>query len=393
MRVLFINYEAGFGSYSGGISSYIKNIAAAITARGHEAFVLGGSYGYSTKTEIVEGITYIRVGSLVPIFQGSSFLSLILNRIFIEYRRTVYRKKVANLANKLVRNELIDVIEVADFGNDLKYANDLIWKRTVVRFHGLVSIDRGGGYIDLNNKHTLSSINSALKADYWSFPSRVYMKLILDYLTKVGFENKVKEYVQITNSVAKCISDGNTLEVRSNKILFVGSLVETKGIWELVQAFDEMDNADWELHIIGAGNSVRKQIIKRFGSNERIILRGTLPNLEVINEYKNSKILCQPSWWENQSMTILEGMSSGCIVVASDCDGNKEIIEDKKTGILFRKGSTSDLKSKLEQAIFLSSNQCNDYRDCAYNVIKNDFNLNSNIERVLKLYSNICGCK
>ena len=183
------------------------------------------------------------------------------------------------------------------------------------------------------------------------------------------------------------------LEVRSNKILFVGSLVETKGIWELVQAFDEMDNADWELHIIGAGNSVRKQIIKRFGSNERIILRGTLPNLEVINEYKNSKILCQPSWWENQSMTILEGMSSGCIVVASDCDGNKEIIEDKKTGILFRKGSTSDLKSKLEQAIFLSSNQCNDYRDCAYNVIKNDFNLNSNIERVLKLYSNICGCK
>ena len=131
---------------------------------------------------------------------------MILNRIFIEYRRTVYRKKVANLANKLVRNELIDVIEVADFGNDLKYANDLIWKRTVVRFHGLVSIDRGGGYIDLNNKHTLSSINSALKADYWSFPSRVYMKLILDYLTKVGFENKVKEYVQITNSVAKCIS-------------------------------------------------------------------------------------------------------------------------------------------------------------------------------------------
>ena len=40
MRVLFINYEAGFGSYSGGISSYIKNKQLQLLLAVLEAFIL-----------------------------------------------------------------------------------------------------------------------------------------------------------------------------------------------------------------------------------------------------------------------------------------------------------------------------------------------------------------
>jgi glycosyltransferase involved in cell wall biosynthesis len=43
----------------------------------------------------------------------------------------------------------------------------------------------------------------------------------------------------------------------------------------------------------------------------------------------------------------LEAMAQGRLMVASDVGGHKELIQDGKTGVLFRAGNAGDLASKV----------------------------------------------
>jgi glycosyltransferase involved in cell wall biosynthesis len=49
----------------------------------------------------------------------------------------------------------------------------------------------------------------------------------------------------------------------------------------------------------------------------------------------------------------LEAMAQGHLLIASDVGGHKELIEDGKTGVLFRAGDVNDLVAKAVAALSL----------------------------------------
>ncbi len=62
-------------------------------------------------------------------------------------------------------------------------------------------------------------------------------------------------------------------------------------------------------------------------------------------------IFVLPSVSEALSNSLIEAMASGCCAIASDVGGNPELVEDGRTGLLFRSGDAADLASCLRRVV------------------------------------------
>jgi len=65
-----------------------------------------------------------------------------------------------------------------------------------------------------------------------------------------------------------------------------------------------------------------------------ITVTGYVPRSEAIHHVRNAKIYLQTSLWEGMPVSILEAMAAGKPIVASNIIGNRDLIEQGKTGIL-----------------------------------------------------------
>lgn len=101
------------------------------------------------------------------------------------------------------------------------------------------------------------------------------------------------------------------------KVGFVGNIVLTKGIFELVKAFEELDE-DTLLSIAGVGSEEDVKHMKelaglRMGQNIRFL--GRLSNHDAVKLIESIDILCLPTYGEAFPMSILEAMSRGKMVI------------------------------------------------------------------------------
>ena len=88
------------------------------------------------------------------------------------------------------------------------------------------------------------------------------------------------------------------------------------------------------------------------GSNERIFYKLNLSNKEKIETIKNAGIyLALNTHGESFGITLLEAINNGCIVISSDIEAFKDVLED--SGVYFKNNSLDDLIETLNN---LSSN-------------------------------------
>ena len=96
---------------------------------------------------------------------------------------------------------------------------------------------------------------------------------------------------------------------------------------------------------------------------------GKIPNIE--EAYAHTDVFVLPSIWpENQPVTITEAMAAHIPVIASDCGGIPELIENGKTGFLFAPGNAMDLAAKMDELIH-HPGKMQLFGDAGYHKIKN----------------------
>lgn len=129
-------------------------------------------------------------------------------------------------------------------------------------------------------------------------------------------------------------------EQRDNSKLFMistGSLIRRKGYDILIKALSIINCklGDWNLKIIGDGPEKDKliQLINENHLNNNIELIGRKNKQEIITLLHESNLFVFPSRMENFSVAVLEALSAGLPIVATDCGGIKECI-DENNGIL-----------------------------------------------------------
>jgi glycosyltransferase involved in cell wall biosynthesis len=123
------------------------------------------------------------------------------------------------------------------------------------------------------------------------------------------------------------------LERKNEEILTVGRLDKQKNYQELIKMFQK--NSKFKLKIIGEGYQ-EKDLNSLIKSNDlNVSIHKNLDNKKLIKEMNKHKYYISSSLFEGNPKTVLEAMSAGCVVIASDIKNHKEIIKDSENGFLF----------------------------------------------------------
>jgi glycosyltransferase involved in cell wall biosynthesis len=123
-------------------------------------------------------------------------------------------------------------------------------------------------------------------------------------------------------------------------IVYVGRIISKKGIDILIKAMPKVLKAfpNACFLFVGGGNiAFYKKIIRSQGISEKnYLFTGHMGYIERAKIYREATVFVNPSFFENCSISILEAMSSGCSVVASNVGGNPELIKSGDNGLLVR---------------------------------------------------------
>jgi len=141
------------------------------------------------------------------------------------------------------------------------------------------------------------------------------------------------------------------------RILAVGRLVPKKGYPTLIAALAELfgSGVPFTCRIVGGGD-LRHELAARLaaaGIADRVELCGSRTQLEILEEYRQADVFVQASVVTEDGdrdgipNSVLEAMSCGLAVVASDVAGIPEVVRDRETGLLVAPADRTALAEAL----------------------------------------------
>jgi glycosyltransferase involved in cell wall biosynthesis len=102
----------------------------------------------------------------------------------------------------------------------------------------------------------------------------------------------------------------------------------------------------------GAQEEALKALAAQLNVTDKVIFTGRVPHDQVQRYYNLSDVLVYPRLKMRLTDLVtplkpLEAMAQGRLVVASDVGGHKELIDDGKSGMLFKAGDPDALAEKV----------------------------------------------
>ncbi len=206
------------------------------------------------------------------------------------------------------------------------------WKRITKR---LLPLDLMRRFF-LSCAHSLIAISAEINKEFVS--NGVSPKKIVALRNGVD----VNKFRPITSEEKRRLRQKLGLDHEKKYMLFAGRLVRRKGLDILLKAFSQIKDEFSDLHLIIAGeskgqldgieSSIRDMCLE-LELNNRINFVGLIQEPE--KYYQASDIFVFPSRKEGMPNAILEAMSCGMPVLASDIGGNVDIITHMVNGFLF----------------------------------------------------------
>jgi len=136
-------------------------------------------------------------------------------------------------------------------------------------------------------------------------------------------------------------------------VISVGRLLVNKGSILLVEAAGLLaaTGAKFQLVFVGDG-PLRSQLearVSELGIGDQVQFVGHVRDPE--GWLRKAEVVVRASYTEGLSLAVIEAMAAGRCNIVSDIPANKELIDDRRNGLLFRCGDAADLARALELAI------------------------------------------
>jgi glycosyltransferase involved in cell wall biosynthesis len=141
-------------------------------------------------------------------------------------------------------------------------------------------------------------------------------------------------------------------------VLFVGRLVARKGVSTLLEAARRLTpTLPLRVSIIGDGpeRPALEAQVARAGLDDVVTLRGTVPSAELVQAYRECGVLVLPAVvdargdTEGLGVVLLEAMSCGTPVIASDIGGITDIVTHDRTGLLVPPSDPAALAAAIQR--------------------------------------------
>lgn len=170
------------------------------------------------------------------------------------------------------------------------------------------------------------------------------------------------------------MSENERLEIRKNYnikkddivLIYTGRIVPEKGVLELIKAFNQINEKNLKLLIVGSAlNAIKNKTLyeekveKEIDKNANIIFTGFIEYSYISDVYKISDIAVLPSLWNDPApLTIIESMRCGLAIITTKSGGIPEyasincatILDEKKENIIEKiKESITELCNNEEK--------------------------------------------
>jgi len=135
-------------------------------------------------------------------------------------------------------------------------------------------------------------------------------------------------------------------------VLFVGRLVENKGVSYLLKAFAKVKEvvAKAKLVLVGSGEleNYCKNLATQLGVSGSVLFLGNFPQKIMPQLYSGAHVFVLPTIYKEPfGIAAAEALASGVPVIASNLDGLKVIVEDSEVGYLVSPGHVNDLTTRM----------------------------------------------
>ncbi|MDF9388214.1 glycosyltransferase [Vibrio sp. 1151_11] len=176
------------------------------------------------------------------------------------------------------------------------------------------------------------------------------------------------------------------LNANQTLLLAVGRFTEAKDYPNLLRAFALLvkRQPNVKLAIIGKGelSTSIEALIEQLELKSYVVLLGL--RFDVVDWMSAVDLYVMSSAWEGMPMVLLEAMATERVVIATDCGGVREVVDDY--GYLVPSSDSEKLANSIEQALALSPQERKTLGENARKYVESRYSLSVVADKWLEIY-------
>lgn len=382
MHICYITSEfPKQGFPHGGVGTFIATMAKSLVEKGISVSVIGLNYENKYEEEIVNGIKIYRLQ--VKKTKGLQWF----------YNSKVIARKI----QEVHAENPIHVVETSELG--LAFIPKIKSITYLIRLHG---------------GHHFFVAAENRKKEWWkvfqekrSFKKADEIVAVSHYVgetTSKLLRLNDREIQVIYNPIdTRKFYQSDSTKLEKYSIFFAGSIIEKKGIRQLVQAINLLIDQYPGVHLYVAGRDanlpgtnipyrpiLNKEINEKI--KPHITFLGVIANDKIINYIEKAEVCCYPSHMEAMPLAWLEVLAMGKIFIGSKTGPGIEAVSDKQTGFLVDPFSPEDIAKKISW-VFDHPEEAKEIGECARKVAIQKFDLSIIVQQNIDFYTRIVGKK
>lgn len=366
LKIVIVTHN--FYPHIGGLENVVYNQAKFLVKLGHKVVIISSQPKNSKKDEMMDGIKVRRIksnywfeekwGVPYPIFSISELWTTLKDEIrnadIVHVHDVFYMSPLFGaIVSRLMKKPLILTEHIKNVNHS----------KAIVNFVQSFIFNTQGKFILDNSKKIIvcnEMVNNWLKRE----DKTVFLHNCVDKDCFVSVDNKTK----------KELRKKYNLPLEKPIVLFVGRMVECKNFDKLFEARD----SQYLTVFIGPGN-----VPDYMKKDKDVKFLGSFPPEKIKEFYQLSDIFVLPSKSEGFPITILEAMSCGLPIIASDLPGYDAYLDRNKVRLI--KPTPANIKNSINE--ILRNNKLREsMKSYSRNKIESNFNWEENVTKLSRVY-------
>jgi glycosyltransferase involved in cell wall biosynthesis len=359
----------------GGLERYVEEVAVRFIQRGYEIHIVTFSNNHKGY-EVYKGIHIHRFRFWFMTVGG---VGLILNPL--SWRR---------FSQELFRNHNFTYINT----HTRIFACSVLGAKLSIKYKvPLIHTEHGAVIMGKNEPYLMRCVVQFIDKRRGRYIIKIAKKVVAISLPGVKFCKDVfrsKNIIYIPNGIDSTywqpLNTDSPRSTQPKKLLYVGRIVEDKGVQYLLRALGHTNN--FCLTIIGEGPFLDqlKVIVKSCGISNKVNFLGSKSSQIIKNILKNTDCFVNPSLAEGLPTTVLEALSMGVPTVATNVGGTADVLSLlPKYSHLVEPSDIISLKLAIEDIIKREAMSSEDKLRC-HEVISNQFNWETIVDKLQLIF-------
>jgi glycosyltransferase involved in cell wall biosynthesis len=191
-------------------------------------------------------------------------------------------------------------------------------------------------------------------------------------------------------------SDLSSHNLPKEYICTVGRPSYQKNIEMMIEVLKEIKKTIPTIHLVIMGVGVVspntenvKRLIKAYGLESNTTMIEWIERESIFHIVSKSKLYISTARYEGLPYAVIESLSLSKSIVATDCDGNRDLVIDGENGFLLDSDNVCLMSNKTIELIQNNSKRL-EFEKNSLKIFNQNFNLDKNIKNLEQVYSRYC---